>query len=146
MAIVIGLLFIFFYFKENNLSLVTFDEKSKIDYKVYLKENEFYDEPYLGKDMLYVASLIDKIGIDFDYNFASEVKENINFTLARLIVFVTGNEVTLFKPVKYSFLAPCTCTTDITYSDIKEFEKDLMENYFTLRKYWFEYNMREHSI
>lgn len=91
-----------------------------------------------------------KVFKDYPYKnfykvFYEDNKENINFTLARLIVFETGNELTLFKPVKYSFLAPCTCTTDITYSDIKEFEKDLMENYFTLRKYWFEYNMRERS-
>lgn len=83
---------------------------------------------------------------DFYNVFYEDNKENFNFTLARLVVFVSGNVVTLFKPVKYSFFAPCTCTTNITYSDIKEFEKDLMENYFTLRKYWFEYNMREHSI
>lgn len=83
---------------------------------------------------------------DFYKVFYEDVKENINFTLARLIAFANGNEVTLFRPEHYSFLAPSTCSTDKTYSDIKEFEKDLMENYFTLRKYWFEYNMREHSV
>ena len=34
---------------------------------------------------------------DFYKVFYEDNKENINFTLARLIVFVTGNEVTLFK-------------------------------------------------
>ena len=82
---------------------------------------------------------------DFYKIFYEDNKEDINFTLARLIAFSAGNEVTVFRPVKYSFLAPCTCTEDKIYTDIKEFEKDLMENYFTLRKYWFEYNMREHS-
>ena len=67
-------------FNFENEKIIKYNEKSNLDYKVYLKENEFYDEPYLGKDMLYVASLIDKIGVDFDYNFASEVKESINFT------------------------------------------------------------------
>lgn len=71
----------------------------------------------------------------------------MNTSLLLGIINLVGRIVaTWFKPVKYSFLAPCTCTTDKTYSDIKEFEKDLMKNYFTLRKYWFEYNMREHSI
>ena len=59
--------------------IVKYSEKSNIDYKVYLVENEFYDEPYLDKDMLYVANLIDKILIDFDYNFESDDKENIDF-------------------------------------------------------------------
>ena len=59
--------------------IVKYSEKSNLDYKVYLVENEFYDEPYLDKDMLYVANLIDKILIDFDYNFESDDKENIDF-------------------------------------------------------------------
>ena len=60
--------------------VIKYTESSKLDYKVYLKENDFYDDKYLGKDMLYVASLIDKLAIDFDYNFESEDKESIDFS------------------------------------------------------------------
>ena len=59
--------------------IIKYSEKSDLDYKVYLVKNDFYEEEYLGKDMLYVANLIDKLVIDFDYNFASEDKENIDF-------------------------------------------------------------------
>ena len=59
--------------------IIKYNEKSDLDYKVYLLKNDFYEQPYLEKDMLYVASLIDKIAIDFDYNFESEAKENIDF-------------------------------------------------------------------
>lgn len=62
-----------------NEKIIKYSEKSDLDYKVYLEENEFYDEPYLGKDMLYVANLIKKVEIAFDYNFESEDKENIIF-------------------------------------------------------------------
>lgn len=58
---------------------VKYFEKSNLDYKVYLHENEFYEQEYLNKDMLYIASLIDKILIDFDYTFESEDNENIDF-------------------------------------------------------------------
>ena len=58
---------------------VKYFEKSNLDYKVYLHENEFYEQEYLSKDMLYIASLIDKILIDFDYTFESEDNENIDF-------------------------------------------------------------------
>ena len=60
--------------------VVKYNEKGNLDYKVYLNDNEFYDEEYLGKDMLYVASLIKRVAINFDYDFASEEKENIDFT------------------------------------------------------------------
>ena len=60
--------------------IVKYSEKSNLNYKVYLLENDFYEQDYLDKDMIYVASLIDKVLVDFDYNFESEDKENIDFT------------------------------------------------------------------
>ena len=58
---------------------VNYREKSNIDYKVYLKNNEFYDSEYLGKGMTYVASLIDKITTDFNYSFDIDKDSNIDF-------------------------------------------------------------------
>ena len=63
--------------------VIKYNEKSNLDYKVYLIKNDFYEQEYLEKDMLYVASLIDKILIDFDYKFESEDKQN--HILKRLI-------------------------------------------------------------
>ena len=60
--------------------VIKYSEKSDLDYRVYLEKNEFYEEEYLGKDMLYVASLINKIDIDFDYIFESDDKEDLIFT------------------------------------------------------------------
>ena len=62
-----------------NTELIKYNENGNLDYKVYLFENEFYEEPYLGKDMLYVASLIDKIHLDFNYKYNIEDQENLDF-------------------------------------------------------------------
>ena len=59
---------------------IHYDEKSNLDYKVYLKENNFYKEDYLGKHQLYVASLIDYIDADFDYTFKAEEKVGLEYT------------------------------------------------------------------
>ena len=48
------------FISEQQLSYI---EKSKLDYRVYLKENDFYESEYLGKNMSYIASLIDFINI-----------------------------------------------------------------------------------
>ena len=61
--------------KENYFS---YSEHSNLDYKVYLKENDFYEQDYLGKDMLYVSNLIDKISIDFNYNLKFNEKIDMN--------------------------------------------------------------------
>ena len=80
LLLVIGTLLLNKSLNFENEKVIKYNERSNLDYKVYLKPNEFYEEKYLGKDMLYVANLIDKLLIDFDYTFESEEKENIEFT------------------------------------------------------------------
>ena len=58
-------------------SVVNYNETGDIDYKVYLKDNSFYNDKYLGKDMQYVASLIDKININYKFNMKSD--NNLNY-------------------------------------------------------------------
>ena len=58
-------------------SVVNYNETGDIDYKVYLKDNSFYSDKYLGKDMQYVASLIDRININ--YKFDMKTDNNLNF-------------------------------------------------------------------
>ena len=59
---------------------VSYSEKSSLDYKVNLKENNFYETRTLDKDMIYVASLIDSIDTYFDYDFDIDEKMDIDFT------------------------------------------------------------------
>ena len=63
----------------NKEEYINYAETSVLDYKVYLKQNDFYQEKYLEKGMLYVASLIDHIDIDFLYNFNIDEKVNLDF-------------------------------------------------------------------
>ena len=79
---------------------VTYTEKiNEPNYKVYLKENEFYLEPYLPKNQAYVASLIDYIDVDLQYIFTIDDITNIDFeykVLADLII-ESGNGKELGK-------------------------------------------------
>lgn len=65
---IIGLVALIFYTTRDRNYFIVYDEKSDIDYKVRLKENEFYEEEYLDKDKGYVASLIDRISTEFRYD------------------------------------------------------------------------------
>ncbi|MBR2708479.1 MAG: hypothetical protein IKE90_03485 [Bacilli bacterium] len=80
---------------------VNYREKSNLDYKVYLKNNEFYDSEYLGKGMSYVASLIDKITADFNYTFDIDKESSIDFdydiTAELVISDTTKNNILLKK-------------------------------------------------
>lgn len=69
---------------------VSYNEKNDIGYKVYLKENKFYEDEFLKENMQYVASLINYIDVDFksilniddvsniDYNYS--IKGYLNIT------------------------------------------------------------------
>lgn len=53
---------------------VKYEEKSNIAYKVYLKENDFFDKEYLGMNETYITSLIDYLDIDFNYELKLDEK------------------------------------------------------------------------
>lgn len=59
---------------------IIYHEKSNVDYSVCLLDNQFYDEKCLKKNMKYVASLIDKINLKFNYTFDIEEEQDIDFT------------------------------------------------------------------
>lgn len=60
-------------------SVISYNEIGNIDYKVYLKENNYYPGEYLEKNMQYIANLVDKVNIDFNYEMHSSEKMNYNY-------------------------------------------------------------------
>ncbi len=73
--------FVFFSVGFKNCQEVTYayKENNSVDYKVFLKPNNFFDTPYLEKNKTYITSLIDYIDADFSYNI--NFKENVSGTL-----------------------------------------------------------------
>ena len=68
---------------------ITYSDTNKIEYKVYLKDNEFYKDEYLGMNRAYVANLIDHIDIDYSYLFNMEAVTKMGFDyriIAQLII------------------------------------------------------------
>ena len=80
-TLVIGFAAFLCYLNSTKQTVVTYNEKSDVDYKVFLKDNEFYKEKVIGKNKGYVASLIDSINADFKYNLDLS-KEDINYKYA----------------------------------------------------------------
>ncbi len=55
-------------YKNTFVESINYKETSDVDYKVYLKENKFFETPYLEKGKVYITSLIDNIDVDLSYN------------------------------------------------------------------------------
>ncbi|MCI8394068.1 MAG: DUF5305 domain-containing protein [Bacilli bacterium] len=65
---------------DKNQNNVSYHEIGKIDYKVYLKENNYYTEKFLPKEMKYIANLINTINVDFNYEMHSTNNLDYNYT------------------------------------------------------------------
>ena len=130
--LILGTFFITKSFSVKAGDYINYEEKSNVDYKVYLKENNFYETNYLGKDMAYVASLIDYIDASFTYNFNIDNKSNVNFTYDAIgvltIADTTGNSI--FFEKEYNLLNSNreTISNDTTYSVNKNIRIDY--NYY----------------
>ena len=75
--------------KKTKSEIITYKEKSTIDYKIVLKENNFYENKDLDEGQAYIASLIDKIKFNFNYTFNVNKSANISFKykmLAKLVI------------------------------------------------------------
>ena len=85
--VLLTLIFIYFtgiFFRKTKNKYVEYVENSNIDYKVYLKENEFFDKKYAENERQYIASLIDYIDANFNYTIDTG-KKNIDFTYSYYI-------------------------------------------------------------
>ncbi len=69
-AAVIAFLLARFGYYNYDTKVITFQDKKNIGYKVFLKPNDFFDEPYLNENMAYITSLIDDIEIDYNYEIS----------------------------------------------------------------------------
>lgn len=63
--------------------LYSYNYNSDLNYRVYLKPNNFYTAPYMGMNKQYIASLIDHIEVDAKYNFKSteDLDYNYNYSI-----------------------------------------------------------------
>jgi len=77
--------------KENETIDLIYTENSELNYKVYLKENDFFNVRYLEKDNQYIASLIDYIEADFKYELDASHKD-INYKYTYKIIAETNVE------------------------------------------------------
>lgn len=74
---IVALFFIKIHFEKNQLEVLHYEDNSDLSYKVWLKENEFYDEQYVEQENQYISNLIENIEADFEYEF--KLQENLSY-------------------------------------------------------------------
>lgn len=100
---VLTIVFSLVYNQLNKTYYIGYTEAGNVDYRVYLKENDFFEEEYLGKGQAYIASLIDKIAVDFYYNLSMDTPDvNYDYSYsidAELEIFDEHTDKTLYRPL-----------------------------------------------
>ena len=78
--IIISIIIIVTYFCLSKNEYNRYTEKAKVDYKVNLKENEFYEEDYLDEKNTIIASLIKNLEVEFKYNLNLEQDQDYTYS------------------------------------------------------------------
>lgn len=83
-SLLVAIFFLIIYITTSEEKFITYNENSNVDYKVYLKKNDFYKGEYLEKDKGYVASLINSVSTNFKYNlsFSEKTKYKYSYRIA----------------------------------------------------------------
>lgn len=66
----IGIILLIMGFNDKKIVNLSYEENNKISYNVYLKDNPFFNTPYLGEGRTYIASLIDYLDIFYHYDIS----------------------------------------------------------------------------
>ena len=144
---IISLLCLIIYFNKRKVQYVNYNEQSDIDYKVYLKSNEFYEKNNLEKDNQYISELIDYISANFHHKISLE-KENIEYNYsyrieANLVVQdkVTNKNVYTYNEVLVPKNEFTTTRRDVSIDELVSIDYNKYNN--LISKFVTTYNLYE---
>lgn len=90
------------YYRVDQAYYIEYTEQGNADYKVLLKDNDFYEGEWVDGKKAYVASLIDNIKADFSYALnmdANDVKYEYNYSvIAKVLVVDKSSGTAIYEP------------------------------------------------
>ena len=76
-TLILSLGMIYYALNNTNKESISYTQNGNVDYKVCLKENNFYSQNCLDKNMSYVSSLIKNVGLTFNYDLNTSEQLNV---------------------------------------------------------------------
>lgn len=101
-VLVAALALSYLYYNTGKSFYISYTEQGDVDYRVYLNENAYFEEEYIGSDQVYVASLIDRVWADFCYELVMEEPVNYRYSYrvdAVLEVAHSRTDKVIYAPV-----------------------------------------------
>ena len=95
------------YRSANKTYYIAYSEHGSLDYKVQLKNNDFFEEEWLGQDRVYIASLINTITAVYQYELqmsSDDVLFDYSYQVdANLSVVDKNTGISLYSPTESLF-------------------------------------------
>ena len=93
---------------------VSYEEHGNTDYKVFLKDNIYYEDKYLDKNMSYIANLIDYISVDYNYKFKADTlfDGEYSYKIRADLEILNAENKTLVFTKKYDLIKEKTFTIE----------------------------------
>ena len=89
--------------KRIDVAPIKYCDSGSVDYRVYLKENEFYSEAFLPKGMSYPTTAIDYIEFNYNYIFNIDDLTNMDFDYEILGDLIIENNTTKVTALKNTY-------------------------------------------
>ena len=99
-TLIISLGMIYYALNNTNKESISYTQNGNVDYKVCLKENNFYSQNCLDKNMSYVSSLIKNVGLTFNYDLNTSEQLNVKTeyeVTAKLVISNAENTSKYFE-------------------------------------------------
>lgn len=99
-TLILSLGIIYYALNNTNKESISYTQNGNVDYKVCLKENNFYSQNCLDKNMSYVSSLIKNVGLTFNYDLNTSEQLNVKTeyeVTAKLVISNAENTSKYFE-------------------------------------------------
>ena len=102
LAIIVALGSFLIFNNLNQTYYIDYSESGSADYKVGYKENDYFEDEWIGAGQSYVSSLINAISVDFDYVMAMNAADvDFNFTYgvtSEIVIADKSTGHTIYNP------------------------------------------------
>ena len=102
LAIIVALGSFLIFNNLNQTYYIDYSESGSADYKVGYKENDYFEDEWIGAGQSYVSSLISGISVDFDYVMAMNAADvDFNFTYgvtSEIVISDKSTGHTIYNP------------------------------------------------
>lgn len=99
-TLILSIGMIYYALNNTNKESISYTQNGNVDYKVCLKENNFYSQNCLDKNMSYVSSLIKNVGLTFNYDLNTSEQLNVKTeyeVTAKLVISNAENTSKYFE-------------------------------------------------